>query len=109
MRNIRTFTVGALSAAILATAPANALTTDAPMVGDWACDLDLRVYITRFGSIEIMGGEPSYRAGLIDVDGETMTVTWDEGGETAVIWTLVDGALTLDGLTDEPISCVPRE
>ncbi len=92
----------------LASMPADALTTDAPMIGDCACSGDLRAYITALGSIELLGGDPSYRAGLIDVEGDAMTITWDEGGETTVTWTLADGTLTLEGLTDEPLICTPR-
>ncbi len=109
MRKFIGFAAGALGVLMAGLTPVSAQMRDAPMVGDWACSLDLRVYITEFGSIEILGGDPSYRAGLIDVEGDTMTVTWDEGGETTVLWTLSDDTLTLDGLAEEPLTCVPRE
>ena len=109
MHKIIGFVAGALSVVTVGVVPVSAQMQDTPVVGDWACSFDLRVYITRFGSIEILGGDPAYRAGLIDVEGEIMTVTWDEGGETAVLWTLSDNTLTLDGLADEPLTCIPRD
>ncbi|MCB9948267.1 MAG: hypothetical protein H6842_10620 [Rhodospirillaceae bacterium] len=80
---------------------------EAALVGDWACG-DSRVYITRLGSIEVIGD--AYRAGLIDTGDGVLAIEWDDGERAD--WHYSDAGsdgFLLTGPTAEAVACRPRE
>jgi len=104
----RTVLLGALAAMAAMPALAQNLPGNVPpeIVGDWSCG-ETRAYITKLGSIELLGG--GYRAGKFDARDGVMRIGWDEGGEES--WTYeADGGATLS-LTDPSgtaMSCTPK-
>lgn len=79
---------------------------DEATVGDWQCG-DLRVYLTKLGSIEVLG--EGYRPGLYRTAEGKMAIDWDDG--TAESWGYAAGAGTLALTTGDgtDLSCVPRK
>jgi hypothetical protein len=80
---------------------------DPGLVGDWSCD-GVQVYITRLGSIEVLGD--GYRAGLIDSGDGTLAIAWDEGGRDDWAYALSGDTLSLTGFDgDAPVACTAQD
>lgn len=90
----------------LAFVPVSAAQAEQPLAGDWQCG-DIRLVITRLGSIEVMSAE-RYRAGLVEsAGGGKLRVSWDGGGTATLSIRRNGRAISVRGL-GKPLDCVPR-
>ena len=79
----------------------------AGLAGDWSCG-DLRVYMTKLGSIEVLGD--GYSEGLIDARDGTLEIKWDDGKRATWTYSLGSGReLVLDDGAGKMLDCIPRD
>lgn len=96
----------AVASVALVSVPAAAVEGIPPgIVGEWDCGAS-RLVVTRLGSIELMA-PGSYRAGLLEMRGGVLAVSWDRGGTAAPDFLRRGETLEVRGL-GAPFACRAR-